>query len=227
MKKTSSPKGRDLTHKVKTAKGRKSSSTRWLQRQLNDPYVQSAKIEGYRSRAAYKLLQIDEKFKILKPGTIVVDLGAAPGGWSQVAVPLVHAPKNGRVIGVDILDMDELKGVDLIKGDFEEDATWEQLEALIGTDKVDVVMSDMAPNTMGHQETDHLRIINLCEIAFEFAEKHLKPGGAFITKLLHGSEEHNFMSLIKKHFTKVKNMKPEASRKGSAETYLVGIDFKG
>ena len=227
MTKKSSPRGRDITHRVKTARGRKASSTRWLQRQLNDPYVQSAKIDGYRSRAAYKLLQINEKFKILKPGTIVVDLGAAPGGWSQIAVPLVQAPSKGRVIAVDILEMEELSGVDVIHGDFEEDSTWEQLESLVGTNKVDVVMSDMAPNTMGHQETDHLRIINLCEIALEFADKHLAPGGAFVTKLLHGSEEHNFMNMIKQRFNKVKNMKPDASRKGSAETYLVGVDYKG
>ena len=196
--------GRDLHVRVKTAKGRKSSSTKWLQRQLNDPYVSAARREGYRSRAAYKLLGLDEKFRFLKAGQKVVDLGAAPGGWSQVAVDRVG--RGGKVVAAD-------DAVDQIKA------------ALDGP--ADVVLSDMAAPASGHRNTDHLRIIGLCEAALDVASELLKPGGTFVAKVLQGGTEQELLALLKRLFTSVRHAKPEASRKDSAEMYVVALGFRG
>jgi len=219
---------RDLKVRVKTAKKRKLSSTLWLERQLNDPYVARARAEGYRSRAAFKLLEINEKYKLLRPGMRVVDLGAAPGGWSQVAAPIVGSrAENPLIVGIDYLDMDPISGVILLKQDFTDEDAPAALIAALGGHKADLVLSDMAAPTTGHRPTDHLRIVHLVEIAAEFALEVLAPGGAFVTKVFQGGTEHELLANLKRHFTSTFHVKPPSSRADSAETYLVAKGFRG
>lgn len=214
---------RNLAVRVKTAKSRTKSSTRWLQRQLNDPYVNSAQKEGYRSRAAFKLIQLDEKYKFLGKGKVIVDLGCAPGGWTQVAV--AKNKGKGQVVGLDILETPPINGAKLIQYDFTLDDAPDKIKELLESE-VDVVMSDMAANTIGHQKTDHLRTIGLVELAYEFAKEVLTEGGMFIAKVFQGGAEGTLLADIKKNFTKVYHFKPDASRKDSSETYLVAMGFK-
>lgn len=215
---------RRLHEKVKTAKGRKISSTRWLSRQINDPYVKLAREEGYRSRAAYKLAEIDEKFKIFSDQTKTVDLGCTPGGWSQVAVSKVGA---GNVVSVDLNEMQEIEGVKFIQSDFMDENTEKAIFESIGFNKgVDVVLSDMAAPSCGHHKTDNLRVVALCEMAFDFAMKYLVPGGSFICKILRGGAERELLAEVKKNFRSVKHFKPSSSRSDSSEIYLVALDFK-
>jgi len=215
---------RNLKQRVKTANKRSLSSQKWLERQLNDPYVARAKREGYRSRAAYKLLEIDEKYKILKPGQKIVDLGAAPGGWSQIAAKVV-GPK-GKVVGIDLLPIDPMPGVEFIELDFlDESAPGRLIEMLGGP--ADVVMSDMAANTTGHKKTDHLRIIGLAEAAIYFAREILAPGGAFIAKVFQGGTENQLLADLKRDFAVVRHVKPAASRTDSAELYVMATGFRG
>jgi len=209
--------------RLKTAKGRKVSSTRWLERQLNDPYVKRAKAEGYRSRAAYKLIELDEKFGLLKGVKGVVDLGIAPGGWSQVVRKKAPA---ARVAGIDFLPTDPIDGVAILQMDFmDEDAPEKLREALAGD--ADLVLSDMAANTVGHPQTDHLRTMALVEAGMEFAIEVLKPGGAYVAKVLAGGADNNLVAELKRHFTTVKHAKPPASRKDSSEWYVIAQGFKG
>ncbi len=221
------PGGRELTVRVKTARGRTASSTRWLERQLNDPYVARSKREGYRSRAAYKLIEIDDKHHILGPGMKVVDLGAAPGGWSQVAVERVGSTDANRlVVAIDYLEMDELPGVILFQKNFlDEDAPGLLQEAIGG--RVDVVLSDMAAPTTGHQQTDHLRTTYLCEVAADFALDILKPGGSFLSKVFRGGAESTLLTTLKQNFATVHHLKPPASRAGSVELFILAKGFKG
>ena len=217
----------DLKVRVKTSKGRKTSSTLWLQRQLNDPYVAKAKAEGYRSRAAYKLIELDDRYKLLHKGTRVVDLGAAPGGWSQVAARQVGSTdEHPLVVGIDYLDMDPLNGVVLLKKDFTEDDAPQMLIDAMGGRKADLVLSDMASPTTGHRATDHLRIVHLVEIAADFAIQVLAPGGSFVAKVFQGGTEHELLAMLKRHFATTFHAKPPASRQGSAETYLVAKGFR-
>lgn len=216
---------RDLTVRVKSARDRTTSSTRWLQRQLNDPYVSQAKRDGYRSRAAYKLLELDEKFHLIRPQMRVLDLGAAPGGWAQVALQKM-GPKGGHVLGVDLLPIDPHVGATFIIKDFTEDDAPEIIRAALGG-KADLVMSDMAANTTGHTATDHLRIIGLCEMAYHFAIEILNPGGAFLCKVLRGGTENDLLKMMKRDFETVKHAKPKASRQDSAESYVVALGFRG
>lgn len=212
-----------MTTRVKTAKGRKVGSTKWLQRQLNDPYVKKAKAEGYRSRAAYKLLELDEKYRFLRGSKAVVDLGIAPGGWSQVVRK--KCPQ-AAVVGIDFLAVDPLDGVTILHMDFtDEDADARLKEALGG--EADLVLSDMAANTVGHPQTDHLRTMGLVELGLEFAKDVLKPGGAYVAKVLAGGTDHQLLAELKKHFATVKHAKPPASRKDSSEWYVVAQGFKG
>jgi 23S rRNA (uridine2552-2'-O)-methyltransferase len=215
---------RDLTVRVKTARGRKNSSTRWLQRQLNDPYVQQAKRDGYRSRAAYKMLELDEKFALFKSGQRILDLGAAPGGWSQVALQKIG--KKGSVHGLDLLEIEPMAGAEFVVMDFMADDAPERLNAMMGG-PADVVLSDMAANTTGHTSTDHIRIIALCELAYDFAVQVLNPGGAFVCKVLKGGTENDLLKMMKRDFETVKHAKPQASRKDSAESYVVAKGFRG
>jgi 23S rRNA (uridine2552-2'-O)-methyltransferase len=209
--------------RLRTAKGRKVSSTRWLERQLNDPYVKRAKAEGYRSRAAYKLIELDEKFGLLKGVKGVVDLGIAPGGWSQVVRKKVPA---ARVAGIDFLPTDPIDGVAILQMDFmDEDAPDKLREALAG--EADLVLSDMAANTVGHPQTDHLRTMALVEAGMEFATEVLRPGGAYVAKVLAGGADNNLVAELKRHFTTVKHAKPPASRKDSSEWYVIAQGFKG
>jgi 23S rRNA (uridine2552-2'-O)-methyltransferase len=217
---------RDLSVRVRSAKGRKTSSTLWLQRQLNDPYVKMAKRDGYRSRAAYKLLELDDKFQLLKPGQKVLDLGAAPGGWSQVAVQRVKAPEHGTVLGLDILAMLPIPGATLMQLDFMADDAPEKIREALGG-PADIVLSDMAPNTIGHAATDHIRILAMVEAAALFATEVLKPGGSFICKVRQGGMEGQLLTQLKQQFTKATHAKPKASRADSAETFLVATGFKG
>lgn len=214
---------------VKTAKRRKTSSTRWLKRQLNDPFVAKAKLDGFRSRAAYKLIEINNKFQILKPGANVVDLGAAPGGWSQVAAKIIKSDAQGaknKLIAIDLLPIEGIGGVISFEKDFyEEDAKDLIINSLNGQ-LVDVVLSDMAANTTGHSQTDHLRIMDLCENALIFALKILKPGGHFVAKIFRGGAEGDLLEMVKQNFKKVKHFKPESSRKESSEFYLVALEKK-
>ncbi len=215
---------RNLKQRVKTANKRSLSSQKWLERQLNDPYVARAKREGYRSRAAFKLLEIDEKYKILKPGQKIVDLGAAPGGWSQIAAKVV-GPK-GKVVGIDLLPIDPMAGVEFIELDFlDESAPGRLIEMLGGP--ADVVMSDMAANTTGHKKTDHLRIIGLAEAAIYFAREILAPGGAFVAKVFQGGTENQLLADLKRDFAVVRHVKPAASRADSAELYVLATGFRG
>ncbi len=215
---------RGLHTRVKTAKGRRLSSTRWLQRQLNDPYVQEAKRLGYRSRAAFKLIELDDKFGFLKKNAKVIDLGAAPGGWTQVAMERIG--EGGHVIGIDLLEMEAIPGADLIQGDFLDDDAPERLNALLGG-QADVVLSDMAAASTGHPQTDHLRIMGLLEVAADFAADVLAPGGAFVGKVLQGGTENELLAALKRDFKTVKHAKPPASRSDSAEVYVVATGFRG
>ena len=212
--------------RVRSARGRRLSSTRWLQRQLNDPYVQAAKRDGYRSRAAYKLLQIDERFELLQPGRRVVDLGAAPGGWTQIVVDRV-APGDtpGVVVAIDILDMEPLAGAEILVGDIEDAVAVARLRAAIG-DPVDLVLSDMAVPTTGHASTDHLRTLALAEAAFVFATEVLLPGGGFVTKVFQGADEPALFDAMVGRFESVRRFKPKASRSDSVEMFLVGTGFR-
>lgn len=212
---------RDKKKKVRTARGRKNSSTRWLQRQLNDPYVREANRLGYRSRSAFKLKEMQEKLGLIKPGMTVIDLGAAPGGWLQVAAE----NKAGKIIGLDLLPIDPIPGITLIEMDFmDDDAPARLMEEAGGP--VDIVLSDMAPNTTGHKKTDHIRIIALAETAYDFAKDVLNPGGAFVCKVFQGGTQHELLAMIKKDFEKVRHIKPPASRKESSEEYLVATGFR-
>jgi 23S rRNA (uridine2552-2'-O)-methyltransferase len=217
---------RELKVRVKGGKGRKLSSKLWLDRQLNDPYVARAKREGMRSRAAFKLSEIDDKARFLKKGGRVVDLGAAPGGWSQIAAKRVGAPAQGRVVAIDLLAMDPLPGVEFAQLDFLDPSAPEKLKAMLGG-LADVVLSDMAANATGHRKTDHIKIVALVEAAGEFAREVLAPGGAFLAKVLQGGTEVALLAALKRDFATVKHVKPPASRSDSAELYLLATGFRG
>ena len=230
-KNTSGRGQRDLKVKVKSARGRKLSSTRWLQRQLNDPYVKRAKADGYRGRAAYKILELDEKYRFLVPGARVVDLGCAPGGWCQVAVARVNAlgEKSGKavgtVLGIDLQEVEPIAGAEIHQLDFMEDDADQKVKDWLGG-KADVVMSDMAASSSGHKQTDHLRIIALCETAAYFAFDVLDKGGTFVAKVLAGGAEGELQKLLKQRFAKVVNVKPPASRADSSEKFVVATGFR-
>ncbi len=212
--------------KVKTAKGRKTSSTRWLNRQLNDPYITMAEKDGYRGRAAYKLIELNEKLDFLKKDQVIVDLGAAPGGWCQVATA-----KGAKVIAIDLLQMDELADVDFIQMDFMENDAPNKLKAMIrqynSDGFADAVLSDMAPNTTGHKQTDHLRIMAVVEAAYYFAKEVLKEDGVFVAKVFQGGAQNTLLAEMKRDFKTIKHIKPPASRKESSEQYLIAQGFKG
>ena len=215
--------GRPLKVRVKTGKSRSVSSKRWLERQLNDPYVARAKAEGMRSRAAYKLIEIDDKHRILKPGARVVDLGAAPGGWSDIAARCVG--ERGRVVAIDVLEMAPLPGVDFLKLDFLDPDAPDRLKAMLDG-PADIVLSDMAANATGHKRTDHLKIMALVEAAAEFAREVLRPGGVFLSKVIQGGTESTLLADLKRDFASVKHVKPAASRADSAELYLLATGFR-
>ncbi len=223
---------RDLTVKVKSARGRKMSSTLWLQRQLNDPYVKRAQADGFRGRAAYKIMELDDKFRFLVPGARVLDLGCAPGGWCQVAVPRVNAlgEKKGKaigtILGIDLQEVDPIPGVDLHVLDFLSDDADDLIKGWLGG-PADVVMSDMAASSSGHKQTDHLRIMALCEAAAYLAFDVLSPGGTFVAKVLAGGAEGDLQKILKQQFTKVANVKPPASRSDSSEKFVVATGFRG
>ncbi len=231
-KNTSGRGERDLKVKVKTARGRKLSSTLWLQRQLNDPYVKRARIEGYRGRAAYKILELDDKYRFLVPGARVVDLGCAPGGWCQVAVGRVNAlgekpgKAQGFVLGVDLQAVDPIPGAEIHQLDFMADGADDKVKAWLGG-KADVVMSDMAAASSGHKQTDHLRIVALCEAAAYLAFDVLEDGGTFVAKVLAGGAEAGLQTLLKQRFDKVAHVKPPASRSDSSEKFVVATGFRG
>jgi 23S rRNA (uridine2552-2'-O)-methyltransferase len=210
--------------RVKTAKGRKVSSTRWLERQLNDPYVKKARAEGYRSRAAYKLLELDEKYGLLKGAKGVVDLGIAPGGWSQV---VRRRSPTAKIAGIDLLPTDPIDGVVILEMDFMDEDAPDKLREALGLPEADLVMSDMAANTVGHPQTDHLRTMALVEAGMLFATEVLRPGGAYVAKVLAGGADHGLVAELKRHFTTVKHAKPPASRKDSSEWYVIAQGFKG
>jgi 23S rRNA (uridine2552-2'-O)-methyltransferase len=219
---------RNLHTRVKTARGRKLSSTLWLERQLNDPYVQRAKAEGYASRAAYKLLEIDERFSILAPRKRVIDLGAAPGGWCQVSVQKTGSSGDDiRVVGIDYLDMDLVPGATILKKDFLDDDAPQMLITALGGHMPDVVLSDLAAPTTGHKRTDHLRTMYLVEVALDFAVGVLKPGGHFLSKTFQGGTEAELLNQLKRNFASVHHVKPPASRVGSVELYLLAKGFRG
>jgi 23S rRNA (uridine2552-2'-O)-methyltransferase len=215
-----------MAERVRTAKGRSVSSTHWLARQLNDPYVQRAKRDGYRSRAAYKLIELDDRFRLLKSGGRVVDLGAAPGGWAQVAVARVKAPNRGKVVAIDINAMAAVPGAIMLELDFLSDEAPGALKAALAG-PADVVLSDMAAPATGHGATDHVRIVMLAEAAFAFAREVLAPGGAFVTKVYQGGAEGEFLKSLKHDFASVRHAKPPASRAESAEVYVVAQGFRG
>ncbi|WP_114391832.1 RlmE family RNA methyltransferase [Oleisolibacter albus] len=237
MKKTSgnsssgsTPTGRTQAVRVKTAKRRSVSSARWLERQLNDPYVAEAKKRGFRSRAAFKLLQLDEKFHFLKKGQRIVDLGAAPGGWTQIAVDRAKPGPAGSggavVVGIDLLEVQPVPGATIIQMDFLHPDAPARLKQLLGG-PADIVMSDMAANTTGHAPTDHLRIMGLAETAYQFAAEVLSPGGVFLCKLFQGGAEKTLLDALKRDFATVRHAKPAASRQDSSETYVVALGFRG
>ena len=209
--------------RVKTARGRKVGSTAWLERQLNDPYVRRARADGYRSRAAYKLLELDERFGLLRGVKHVVDLGIAPGGWSQV---VRRRSPGAKIVGIDLLPTDPIDGVEILEMDFTDEAAPETLHEALGSD-ADLVLSDMAANTVGHPQTDHLRTMGLVEAALLFATEILRPGGAFVAKVLAGGADNELVAALKRRFKTVKHAKPPASRKGSSEWYVVAQGFKG
>lgn len=224
---TGGPNIRNMHTKVKTARGRKLSSTLWLQRQLNDPYVQRARAEGYASRAAYKLLEMDDRYAILKPGMRVVDLGAAPGGWCQVAVARTGSTaEDVRVVGIDYLDMDPVAGAAILKKDFLDDDAPDALIEALGGESPDIVVSDMAAPTTGHRRTDHIRTMALVEVALDFALDVLPKGGHFLAKTFQGGTEGELLAQMKRAFTSVHHVKPPASRDGSVELYLLAKDRK-
>jgi 23S rRNA (uridine2552-2'-O)-methyltransferase len=231
-KNTSGRGQRDLTVKVKTARGRTTSQQRWLQRQLNDPYVKRAKDEGYRGRAAFKIMELDDKYRFLVPGARVVDLGCAPGGWCQVAVPRVNAlgEKKGKaigtILGVDLQEVEPIAGAEIHQLDFLEDDADEKVKEWLGG-TANVVMSDMAAASSGHKQTDHLRIIALCEAAAYFAFDVLEPGGTFVAKVLAGGAEGDLQKILKQRFTKVVNIKPPSSRADSSEKFVVATGYRG
>ena len=231
-KNTSGRGQRDLKVQVKTARGRKLSSTRWLQRQLNDPYVKRAQAEGYRGRAAFKIMEIDDKYRFLVPGARVVDLGCAPGGWLQVAVPRINAlgerkgKAQGRIIGVDLQEVEPFAGAEIHQLDFLEDDADLKVKGWLGG-PADVVMSDMAAASSGHKQTDHLRIMALCEAAAYFAFDVLSPGGTFVAKVLAGGAEGSLQKVLKQNFEKVAHFKPPASRSDSSEKFVVALKFRG
>ncbi len=219
---------RGLSVKLRTAKGRKIASTRWLQRQLNDPYVAEARRQGYRSRAAFKLIEIDDKRHLLKPGKTVIDLGAAPGGWSQVAAERVKSEKGkGIVIAADLNEIEPIPGVKFMALDLNDPHAAEQIKAALGGAKVDVVLSDMAAPAMGHKPTDHIRVVILAEAALDLAEDVLNPGGAFLAKVLQGGASHDLLQCLRLGFAKVNHVKPKASRSDSSEVYVLGMGFRG
>jgi 23S rRNA (uridine2552-2'-O)-methyltransferase len=214
--------GRVPAQRLKTAKLRTASSQAWLSRQLNDPYVAEAKAKGYRSRAAFKLIEIDEKAHLLRRGMRVIDLGCAPGGWLQV----LQARGAGAVVGVDLLPVDPVPGTVIVQADFTAEGVGERLAAQLGA-APDLILSDMAPNTTGHRETDHLRITGLIEAGADFAEKTLRPGGAFVAKAFQGGETAEVIATLKRAFTDVRTIKPKASRQESSEVFLVATGFRG
>jgi 23S rRNA (uridine2552-2'-O)-methyltransferase len=214
--------------RLRTAKQRSASSQRWLERQLNDPYVAAARREGYRSRSAYKLAEIDARCRLLQPGRRVVDLGAAPGGWSQVAAGRVKSVEGkGQVVAIDLLDMEAIAGVDFLRLDFMDETAPARLTAMLREGKADVVLSDMAAQGTGHVRTDHLRIMGLAEAAAQFASEVLSPGGAFVCKVLQGGTERQLLDRLKRDFASVRHIKPPASRAESAEMYVVAQGFRG
>jgi 23S rRNA (uridine2552-2'-O)-methyltransferase len=217
---------RPLKVRLKTKKSRTASSKRWLERQLNDPYVARAKREGLRSRAAYKLIEIDDKYRLLKPGARVVDLGAAPGGWSEVAAKRAQAGEGrGKVVAIDLLEMTPIAGVEFLHLDFLDPQAPGRLRALIG--EADVVLSDMAANATGHKKTDQLKIMALVEAGGEFAREVLRPGGSFLTKVLQGGTDSALLAELKRDFATIRHVKPQASRADSAELYLLATGFRG
>jgi 23S rRNA (uridine2552-2'-O)-methyltransferase len=219
--------GRGLEVRVRTARKRSHASTLWLARQLNDPYVAAAKRDGFRSRAAYKLLEIDAKKRLLKPNQRIVDLGAAPGGWSQISAERSgSAQGRGKVVAIDLLDVEPIAGVDFMRLDFLADAAPDLLKERLGG-QADLVLSDMAANTTGHRKTDHLRIVALVDAAAAFAREVLAPGGAFLAKVFQGGAEGELLALLKRDFAKVEHVKPPASRKGSSELYVLATGFRG
>lgn len=219
--------GGSLKTRVKTARKRTLSSTLWLERQLNDPYVAQAKKDGWRSRAAYKLIEMDERWNLLRPGMKILDLGAAPGGWSQVAAKKVRSEEGrGRVVGVDLLEVDFIPGVEFSVMDFLDPEAPEQLKAMLGG-PADAVMSDMAANATGHRKTDHLKIVALAELAADFACEILAPDGFFVAKVLQGGTEGELLARLKQDFRTVRHVKPAASRKDSAELYVLATGFRG
>jgi 23S rRNA (uridine2552-2'-O)-methyltransferase len=227
MKKPSGGADRVLRTKVKKKRGLKESSRRWLERHLNDPYVQRSKAEGYRSRAAYKLIEIDDRYKLLKPGMRVVDLGAAPGGWCQVAAARTKSePAAPHVVGIDYLEVDPVPGSTILLKDFLDEDAPAALEAALGG-RPDVVLSDMAAPTTGHKRTDHLRTMYLVEVAADFAMAVLRPGGHFLAKAFQGGTENELLTRLKKNFVSVHHVKPPASRDESVELYLLARSFKG
>ncbi len=217
---------RELKVRVRSGKGRSVSSKAWLERQLNDPYVARARREGFRSRAAFKLAEIDDKYRILKPGARVIDLGAAPGGWSQIAAKRVGAPDKGRVLAVDVLPMTPIAGVEFLHVNFLDVDAPDKIKAELGG-PADVVLSDMAANATGHRRTDHLKIMALVQAAAEFAAEVLKPDGAFLAKVLQGGTEASLLARLRRDFTQAKHVKPSASRADSAELYLLATGFRG
>ena len=220
--------GRALKERVKTGKGRTVSQKIWLERQLNDPYVKEARKLGYRSRAAFKLIENDDKYRFLKPGGQVVDLGAAPGGWSQVAAKRVKAEEGrGSVIAIDLHGMDPIPAVNIFKMDFYDDDTPQLLIDALGGEKADCVLSDMAAHATGHRQTDHINIIALAEAGYEFARAVLKPGGTYLAKVLRGGTEGELLKLMKKDFATVRHVKPMASRDDSAELFVLAMGFRG
>ena len=224
----SKPAGNTLKVRVKTGKGRTVSQKEWLERQLNDPYVHEARRLGYRSRAAFKLIEIDDKYKFLKSGGLVVDLGAAPGGWSQVAATRVKAPEGkGKVVAIDMHGMEPIPAVTIFKKDFYDEDAPALLIAALGGEKADCVLSDMAAHATGHRQTDHINIIALVETGFDFARSVLKPGGTYLAKVLRGGTEGQLLALMKKDFATVRHVKPMASRDDSAELFVLATGFRG
>jgi 23S rRNA (uridine2552-2'-O)-methyltransferase len=222
VRRSAIPPSRGLSVPVKTAKSRTAGSQRWLARQLNDPYVAAARLQGWRSRAAFKLLELDDRFHLIRPGARVLDLGAAPGSWTQVAA------KRGAmsVLALDLLPIDPIHGATIVQGDFTDPEMPARLSAELGG-HVDLVLSDMAPNTTGHGATDHIRIVALAEMALDFAVRILTPGGGFVAKVLQGGSERELLGTLKRHFSHVRHAKPPASRKQSSELYVVALGFKG
>jgi 23S rRNA (uridine2552-2'-O)-methyltransferase len=218
---------RGLTVRVKTAKGRKLASTRWLQRQLNDPYVEEAKRQGYRSRAAFKLIEIDDRHRLLKTGGVVIDLGAAPGGWCQVAAARVKAAQgNGKIIAADLTDIEPVPGVTFMQVDVTDADAGQTIRDALGGARADVVLSDMAASSTGHRQTDHLRVVALAEAALDIAEDVLKPGGVYLAKVLQGGASGDLLTRLRQDFAKVAHVKPKASRQDSSEVYVLATGFR-